>query len=270
MYRVRVEAVVIGALYLPSRPQYAVESLVDYTEACVEEVVRLFPQALVILAGDFNQLSTNVIRERTCLTPLVHQPTRGANILDQILVSWPKYSKVHVLASLVSSDHKAIIAHGETARRAPVKTTTQRTFRKRLPTQHALFLQHVTTEAVDNPSPSSDMQTEFGLFYTKVLYLLYRFYPLRTVTVTSRDPHYITPEIKAKLRRKNKLMRAGRVEEAAAVAKRIAIDITKCNKTRLNHINIKKGSKDVWVAVREVTCQKICPNPQQPLCRNIW
>ena len=29
-------------------------------------------------------------------------------ILDQSLVSWPKYSKVHVLASLVSSDHKAI------------------------------------------------------------------------------------------------------------------------------------------------------------------
>jgi len=104
---VRVEAVVIGALYHPPRPQYAVESLVDYIEACVEEVGRSFPQALVILAGDFNQLSTNVLRERTGLTPLVDQPTRGANILDQILVSWPKYSKVHVLASLVSSDHKS-------------------------------------------------------------------------------------------------------------------------------------------------------------------
>ena len=85
------------------------------------------------------------------------------------------------------------------------------------------------------------MQTEFDLFYTKVLYLLNRFYPLRTITVTSRHPHYIAPEIKAKLRCKNKLMRAGRVEEAAAVAKRIAIDITKCNKTRLNHVNLKKA-----------------------------
>ena len=50
---VRVEAVVIGALYHPPRPQYAVESLVDYIEACVEEVVRSFPQA-VVLVGDFN------------------------------------------------------------------------------------------------------------------------------------------------------------------------------------------------------------------------
>ena len=101
---VRVEAVVIGALYHPPRPQYAVESLVDYTEAYVKEVVRSFPQALVILAGDFNELSTNVLREHTGLSPLVHKP----NILDQSLASWPKYSKVHVLASLISSDHKAI------------------------------------------------------------------------------------------------------------------------------------------------------------------
>ena len=42
------------------------------------------------------------------------------------------------------------------------------------------FLQRVTAEAVDNPSPSTDMQTEFDLFYTKVLYLLNCFYPLRT------------------------------------------------------------------------------------------
>ena len=42
------------------------------------------------------------------------------------------------------------------------------------------FLQRVTAEAVDNPSISSDMKTEFYLFYTKVLYLLNRFYPIRT------------------------------------------------------------------------------------------
>jgi len=38
-------------------------------------------------------------------------------------------------------------------------------------------------------------------------------------------PLYITPAIKGKLRRKNRLMRAGRTEEASAVAQQIAIDI---------------------------------------------
>jgi len=36
--------------------------------------------------------------------------------------------------------------------------------------------------------------------------------------MSSRDPDFITPEIKIKLRRKNKLMRAGRAEEVAALS----------------------------------------------------
>ena len=49
----------------------------------------------------------------------------------------------------------------------------------------------------------------------------------RTITVTSRDPDYITAETKALLRMKNRLMRSGRIEEASAVAKRIGENITK-------------------------------------------
>ena len=47
--------------------------------------------------------------------------------------------------------------------------------------------------------------------YNTAFQLLNQFYPERTITVTSRDPGYITPAIKASLRRKNRLMRAGRV-----------------------------------------------------------
>jgi len=39
--------------------------------------------------------------------------------------------------------------------------------------------------------------------------------------IQSRDTNYITAAIKAKLRRKNRLMRAGRIEEANALAQRI-------------------------------------------------
>jgi hypothetical protein len=42
--------------------------------------------------------------------------------------------------------------------------------------------------------------------------------------MTSRDPTSINPEIKYKLRRKNRLMCAGRVEEAGALAERIGKD----------------------------------------------
>jgi len=60
-------------------------------------------------------------------------------------------------------------------------------------------------------------QAAFDSFYSMALGLLDRFYPQRNITLSSSDPSYMTPEIKAKLRRKNRLMRSGRVEEASAL-----------------------------------------------------
>ena len=79
------------------------------------------------------------------------------------------------------------------------------------------------------------------------------FYPERTVTVTTRDPDYMTAGIKAKLRRKNRLTHAGRVEEADALAVRIGKDIASRNKTRLSHIDSKVNAKDMWAAYRQLT-----------------
>jgi len=82
-----------------------------------------------------------------------------------------------------------------------------------------------------------------------------QFYPERTITVMSRDPDCLTPEIKSKLRRKNKLMRGNRVAEASAVAVQIGKDITRRNKTRLNKIKGKEDARVICTAVCFLTCQ---------------
>jgi len=73
------------------------------------------------------------------------------------------------------------------------------------------------------------------------------------VVMTSRDSVYITPAIKVMLRRKNKLMRAGRVEEAGALAKRIGSDITSQCKGRLKNKDEKMDARKMWDAVRKLT-----------------
>jgi len=83
--------------------------------------------------------------------------------------------------------------------------------------------------------------------------LLNKYYLERTITTTSRDPEYITPDIKAKLRRKNRFMRAGRIEEADALAERIGTDITEQNSRRLRQINPRTSARDMCAAVRQVT-----------------
>ena len=53
-----------------------------------------------------------------------------------------------------------------------------------------------------------EVQENFDKFYASMYYLLDRFYHERAISVTSADPHFITPAIKSMVRRKNQLMRA--------------------------------------------------------------
>ena len=64
-------------------------------------------------------------------------------------------------------------------------------------------------------------QAKFDNFYSASSKLIDEYYPEQTVTLSSRDPPYMTPNMKSMLRRKNKLVRAGRVEEAGALSARI-------------------------------------------------
>jgi len=48
--------VFVAALYHPPKPLYHTGALLDYIEACAEELGRDFPAALIVLAGDFNKL----------------------------------------------------------------------------------------------------------------------------------------------------------------------------------------------------------------------
>ena len=95
--------------------------------------------------------------------------------------------------------------------------------------QHAQFLHHLSDngfnycEVESSLMAEMDTQEHFDAFYSAAHELMDRFYPESSITVSSRDPHYLTPAIKAKLRRRNRLHRAGRVDEANALAQRIGI-----------------------------------------------
>jgi len=111
LQRSKIGNMFIGALYYPPKPLYKAELLLDHIEATVEEINRNFHESRIVLAGDFNQLSDKEIIERTGLTSIVHQPTRGTNILDRVYVSSHEYSTVRVVASTVRSDHSAVVAY---------------------------------------------------------------------------------------------------------------------------------------------------------------
>lgn len=232
--------------------------LLDYIEECVAEVSLDFPLADIVLAGDVNQLSEQDIIERTGLTQIVHQPTRGGNILDRVFVSDPDIFKVvRVVASVVKSDHKAVVCLTDRQSSTAPKTRERRSFWRHTPSQHAKFLEIAASIDFTNPLPtaSSDLaintQAEFDNFYRVALSILDEMFP--TQTVTSRDHAPITPEIKAMLRRKNRLMRDGRAEKAGVIAARIGKKITAQSRLQLRGINARTDAKALWAAVQKLT-----------------
>ena len=72
---VRVGCVFVCAVYHPPRPPYTDESLINYFDVCVTELLRDYPSSLVLLARDFNQLQNRDIIKCTGFTQLVSQLT---------------------------------------------------------------------------------------------------------------------------------------------------------------------------------------------------
>ena len=112
-------------------------------------------------------------------------------------------------------------------------------YRRKSPAQNAVFLQEAVSVNFGCDDPDIDTQTAFNKFYQVAIGLPNTYHPECTVTMTSRDPSYITPDLKAKLRRKNRLMRAGRTEEAGALAKQIGKEISRHSKTKLRMVDVR-------------------------------
>jgi Reverse transcriptase (RNA-dependent DNA polymerase) len=245
----------IAALYHPPRPTYQPISLYDFIEANCYRLNEQFSQPYIIIAGDMNQLSDQEIVERLGLTQIVDQPTRGSNYLDRIYVSDMQYSSVRVVTSLVRTDHKAVIASTSHERRNN-KVTIGKNFRRKSPAHNAQFIQHAALVDFNCYDADIDTQTAFDNFYNVAIGMLDIFYPECSITVSSRDPEYITPYLKSRLRRKNRLMRAGRVEEAGALAKQIGKEIIRHSKSILTRVNGRSNAKDMWTAVARLTGQR--------------
>lgn len=152
--------------------------------------------------------------------------------------------------SIVKSGHKAVLALPDHFQSSRPKCTIS-------PAQHAL-LKHAACTNLTNlqfftQQPAQihastfrhNVQAEFDHFYGTALSLLNQFYPGRVINLTSRDPDCFISRIKAKLRRKNRLMHGGRAEEAGTLLRRIGTEITRCCQSRLSKLDNKSNDKDV-------------------------
>ena len=110
-----------------------------------------------------------------------------------------------------------------------------------------------TIQGIDPGCHDVEPQEVFDRLYGELTTLLNTYYPVRTVTITSADPPYVTPSVKCMLRLKNKMMCAGRVGQAAALAVKIGDAIKKYNSAELSRVDVLADPKNMWAKVRQLT-----------------
>ena len=120
---------------------------------------------------------------------------------------------------------------------------------------NAKFLSTADMTCFDEVLGSSDVQLAADQFYCSTTKLLDTFYPTRTITVTNKDPSFMTGELKYMMRKKNKLSKTNRVEEAGAISNKIGTLITNHNRNRLKSI-ASGDSKSLWKQVNNLTSVK--------------
>jgi len=84
--------------------------------------------------------------------------------------------------------------------RDKTKRSKQKLFRRRTPAMHASLLHHLKNFDDSKLVTSTDISVAWDKFCGTVNGLLEQFYLMRVVSVTLREPDYMTPDIKYLLR----------------------------------------------------------------------
>ena len=96
-------------VYHPPRPKYKPDFLLVRLSYDVEYLMDTYPNAIIYLTGDFNQLNISVLVSETGLQQVVNEATRGNSILDLFLINRPNEVHCSVFRSCVKTDHHALL-----------------------------------------------------------------------------------------------------------------------------------------------------------------
>ena len=245
---------ILGALYHPPKPIYQTKTFIKFIQDTIDFLVTNATNEVptIILAGDFNSMPNEAIID-SGLFLVTREPTHRNNYLDRIYTNENVFSHVKVIKSTIFTAHKAVIASSQVTQPLDKNKTREIiSYRRRSAPQQASLLTSLQQTSWESVINTRDTQTATDNFYRIVYELLDLHFPSTQVTLTSRDPKYVTPEIKKLLQKKNKLMKKGHLEQAEAITLRVGKMICENNKKSLSKIETK-SSKQLWKAVKEST-----------------
>ena len=193
----------ITGIYNPPKHKYKDADLMSYVIELVDFQLDKHPNTLVLCGGDLNRLDMHEFRAMSGWNALVDFPTRGDACLDNCLTNRQDlFGKPYPFHLIMKTDHTGVILPAGTKLkpiRRKVKIRDCREHRKQK------FYMALASEDWGKVFQTKHVDNAVDLLERKIKTLQDKHLPLRTVSMSSRDPSWMTPLVKCMLRTKSKL-----------------------------------------------------------------
>ena len=203
----------VGGIYHPPKHSYAEHDLMSILVDFTDNVLDAHPQTVIVLGGDFNQMDMDRLQQMSGWNAMVDFPKRGESHQDNCLTNRPDLFErcypIHV--STKSALRGVILPAGTKLRPARRKVYIRD---RRQHTKQDLYLA-LAEEGWREVFQAEDVDEAVNKLESSMHAHLDRCMPVRVVTMSSRDPAWMTPLVKVMLRQKTKDLRSDRREQKA-------------------------------------------------------
>ena len=194
---------IIGIIYHP--PQDDDATFTDHLISSLDAALNKYPNAGIMLVGDFNRLNYRYISNHFNLRQTVKNPTRGAAILDLIFTNlFHHYNTPQILPGIGLSDHNSLLIR---PLRRTHKTKVESIFRRNVkPSMKSCFGRWLTSTDWSFLETLSNCTEKLAAFQSLLNFAIETFFPLRKIKQHPTDRPWITPELKSLIQQRQQAM----------------------------------------------------------------
>ena len=178
--------------------------LKDHIQRNLDNLLRKYPNALIVITGDFNPNSTGLkqpyLTSPNNLKQLVTFNTRESHILDWFLTNRIKLFTIHQLPKIASSDHYTILAK-------PISINTNDKENKKVKRRDMkdsnwrAFGRWVTTKDWTAVLQKTTCEDKFQLFLSELKEGIDFYLPEKIVIMHQNDRPWMTKELKSMIKK---------------------------------------------------------------------
>ena len=207
------ERIVVVAVYIPPNyPRHRADMCLDYIADVVSEAKREFASAMIIVAGDWNQWSTDyVLQEHPDMAEVEHGPTRNERKIDKFLVNFGRsVVESYTLPPLDDgmgreSDH--LISYFKATVRKQQQARTTYSYRHYTEEGAAKFQDWMARADFEPVLTSTDPNLQLDLFLKELQSAMNACFSLKTTTRREADPPWINSQVRSLARRRRRIYR---------------------------------------------------------------